>query len=105
MADHWKFFRPRRLAFGGRLFPHACFLAVSFTFFNLAQAEDAGLKNGAVSLAAGKYRTAVPHCAATIKAENAVPGEAPKALYLPGIAYRNLNQPSRTIADFGASIS
>jgi len=104
MADHWKFFRPRRLAFGGRLFPHACFLAVSFTFFNLAQAEDAGLKNGAVSLAAGKYDTAVRQFSATINADNVVPGEAAKALYLRGIAYRKLNQPSRAIADFGAAM-
>src|SRR6185437_15409959 len=78
MADHWKFFRPRRLAFGGRLFPHACFLAVSLTFFNLAQAEDAGLKNGAVSLAAGKYDTAVRRFSATINADNVVPGEPPR---------------------------
>src|SRR6188474_2664335 len=105
MADHWKFFRPRRLAFGGRLFPHACFLAVSFTFFNLAQAEDAGLKNGAVSLAAGKYDTAVRQFSATINADNVVPGEAAKALYLRGIAYRKLNQPSRAIADQSAGLA
>jgi hypothetical protein len=104
MADHRKFFRPRRLAFGGRLFPHACFLAVSVVVINFAQAEDAGLKNGAASLAAGKYDTAVRQFSATINADNVAPGEAAKALYLRGIAYRKLNQPSRAIADFGAAM-
>jgi SPOR domain len=104
MADHRKFFRPRRLAFGGRLFPHACFLAVSLAVLNFAQAEDAGLKNGAASLAAGKYDTAVRQFSATINADNVAPGEAAKALYLRGIAYRKLNQPSRAIADFGAAM-
>ena len=104
MADHRKFFRPRRLAFGGRLVPHACFLAASLAIFNLAQAEDAGLKNGAASLAAGKYDAAVRQFSAAINADSAAPGEAAKALYLRGIAYRKLNQPARAIADFGAAM-
>ena len=104
MADHRKFFRPRRLAFGGRRVPHACFLAIYLALFNLAYAEDAGLKNGATSLAAGKYDAAVRQFSATISADNVAPPEAAKALYLRGIAYRKLNQPSRAIADFGAAM-
>ena len=104
MADHRKFFRPRRLAFGGRLLPCACFLALFPSLFSLAHAEDAGLKNGAASLAAGKYDNAVRQLSSTINADNAAPGEAAKALYLRGIAYRKLNQPSRAIADLGAAI-
>jgi SPOR domain len=104
MADHRKFFRPRRLAFGGRRVPHACFLAISLALFNLAYAEDAGLKNGATSLAAGKYDVAVRQFSATINSDNVAPPEAAKALYLRGIAYRKLNQPSRAIADFGAAM-
>jgi sporulation related protein len=104
MADHRKFFRPRRLAFGGRRVPHACFLAISLALFNLAYAEDAGLKNGATSLVAGKYDAAVRQFSATINADNVAPPEAAKALYLRGIAYRKLNQPSRAIADFGAAM-
>jgi len=104
MADHRKFFRPRRLTFGGRRVPHACFLAISLALFNLAYAEDAGLKNGATSLAAGKYDAAVRQFSATINADNVAPPEAAKALYLRGIAYRKLNQPSRAIADFGAAM-
>jgi hypothetical protein len=104
MADHRKFFRPRHLAFGGRRLPHAYFLAISLALFNLAHAEDAGLNNGASSLAAGKYDAAVRQFSATINADNAAPAEAAKALYLRGIAYRKLNQPSRAIADFGAAM-
>jgi len=104
MADHRKFFRPRRLAFGGRRVPHACFLVIYLALFNLAYAEDAGLKNGATSLAAGKYDAAVRQFSATISADNVAPPEAAKALYLRGIAYRKLNQPSRAIADFGAAM-
>ena len=103
MADHRKFF-PCRLAFGGRRVPHACFLVIYLALFNLAYAEDAGLKNGATSLAAGKYDAAVRQFSATINADNVAPPEAAKALYLRGIAYRKLNQPSRAIADFGAAM-
>ena len=104
MADHRKFFRPRRLAFGGRRVLQACFLVIYLALFNLAYAEDAGLKNGATSLAAGKYDAAVRQFSATISADNVAPPEAAKALYLRGIAYRKLNQPSRAIADFGAAM-
>ena len=104
MADHRKFFRPCRLAFGGRRVLQACFLVIYLALFNLAYAEDAGLKNGATSLAGGKYDAAVRQFSATISADNVAPPEAAKALYLRGIAYRKLNQPSRAIADFGAAM-
>jgi hypothetical protein len=104
MADHRKFFRPRRLAFGGRLLPYAWLLALLLALFNVAHAEDAGLKNGAASLAAGKYDNAVRQLSVTINAAGVSSGEAAKALYLRGIAYRKLGQPSRAIADLGAAI-
>jgi hypothetical protein len=104
MADHRKFFRPRRLAFGGRLLPCAWLLALLLALLSVAHAEDAGLKNGAASLAAGKYDNAVRQLSATINADGVAPGEAAKALYLRGIAYRKLGQPSRAIADLGAAI-
>src|ERR1700704_934874 len=67
-------------------------------------AEDPGLKSGAASLAAGKYDNAVRQLSATVNSENASPGEAAKALYPRGIAYRKLGQPPRAIADLGAAI-
>ncbi len=96
MADHRKSFRPRRVVLG------ASFLLVATLL--PAFAEDAGLKNGAASLAAGKYDNAVRMLSSTINSDNASPGEAAKALYLRGIAYRKLGQPSRAIADLGAAI-
>ena len=96
MADQRKTFRPRRVVFGASFM-----LVVSLL---PAFAEDAGLKNGAASLAAGKYDNAVRMLSSTINADNASPGEAAKALYLRGIAYRKLGQPSRAIADLGAAI-
>jgi tetratricopeptide (TPR) repeat protein len=107
MADHRKYFRPRRLAFGGRLFPRGCIFGAALALlsaFSPALAEDAGLKSGAASLAAGKYDNAVRQLSATVNSENASPGEAAKALYLRGIAYRKLGQPARAIADLGAAI-
>ncbi len=96
MADHRKFFRPRRLVLG------ALFLLAGSILPALA--EDAGLKNGAASLAAGKYDNAVRQLSSTINADNAAPAEAAKALYLRGIAYRKLGQPARAISDLGAAI-
>ena len=107
MADHRKYFRPRRLAFGGRRIPRACIFGASLMLLSAlgpAHAEDAGLKSGAASLAAGKYDNAVRQLSATVNSENASPGEAAKALYLRGIAYRKLGQPARAIADLGAAI-
>ena len=96
MADHRKTFRPRHLVLGASLLLVGSILP--------ALAEDAGLKNGAASLAAGKYDNAVRQLSSTINAENAVPTEAAMALYLRGIAYRKLGQPAHAISDLGAAI-
>lgn len=69
-----------------------------------AVAEDAGLKNGAAALDAGKYENAVRMLSSTINSDNATPADAAKALYLRGIAYRKLGQPARAIADLGAAM-
>jgi len=107
MAENRKSFRARRLAFGGQLLPRACILAAALALGAAslpAQAEDAGLKSGAASLAAGKYDAAVRQLSATINSDSATPGEAAKALYLRGIAYRKMGEPAHAIADLGAAI-
>ncbi len=107
MADNRKDFRPRRLAFGGRIFPRACGLAAALAIcavVGAASAEDAGLKNGAASLSAGKYDVAVRQLSATINSDTATPGDAAKALYLRGLAYRKMGESARAIADLGAAI-
>jgi tetratricopeptide (TPR) repeat protein len=107
MADKRKSFRARRLAFGGRSLPHALLLAAALTLLTApgpSRAQDAGLKNGAASLAAGKYDAAVRQLSATVNSENASPGDAAKALYLRGIAYRKMGEPARAAADLGAAI-
>ena len=89
MADNRKDFRPRRLAFGGRCFPRACSFAAALAICVVvaeAHAEDAGLKNGAASLAAGKYDAAVRQLSATINSDNVARGDAAKAFYLRGLA-------------------
>jgi hypothetical protein len=105
MADQRKSFRARRLAFGGRVV--VCLLAAAVVVAGGATAraqEAAGLKSGAASLAAGKYSDAVRQLSATINSETASPGEAAKALYLRGIAYRKLGEPARAAADLGAAV-
>ncbi len=107
MADNRKDFRPRRLAFGGRFFPRACGLAAALAIAMASaavQAEDAGLRNGAASLAAGKYDAAVRQLSSTINSDSAAPADAAMALYLRGIAYRKLGESARAIADLGAAI-
>jgi tetratricopeptide (TPR) repeat protein len=107
MADNRKVFRARRLAFGGRCLPRACIFGASLALcaaFVPAQAQDSGLRNGAASLAAGKYDAAVRQLSATINSDNASPGDAAKALYLRGIAYRKMGEPARAAADLGAAI-
>ena len=107
MADNRKDFRPRRLAFGGRWFRRACSLAAALAVcvaVAQAHAEDAGLKNGAASLAAGKYDAAVRQLSATINSDNAARGDAAKAFYLRGLAYRKMGESARAIADLGAAI-
>jgi tetratricopeptide (TPR) repeat protein len=103
MADQRKSFRARRLAFGGRMV--VCLLAAAVVAgAATARAQEAGLKSGAASLAAGKYSDAVRQLSATINSEAASPGEAAKALYLRGIAYRKLGEPARAAADLGAAV-
>lgn len=107
MADQRKSFRPRRLALGGRLLPHAMVFGASLALcaaLTPAHAESDGLKNGAASLAAGKYDAAVRQLSATINADGASPSEAAKALYLRGLAYRKIGEPARAAADLGAAI-
>ena len=107
MADKRKSFRARRLAFGGRSLPRALILAAALALLTASvplRAKDAGLKNGAASLAAGKYDAAVRQLSATINSDSASPGDAAKALYLRGIAYRKMGEPARAAADLGAAI-
>jgi hypothetical protein len=106
MADHRKSFRPRRFACGGRAGLCAAIFAAALSLgpFGSAQAQDAGLKNGAASLAAGKYDAAVRQLSATINSDSATPGDAAKALYLRGIAYRKMGEPARAVADLGAAV-
>lgn len=107
MADNRKVFRARRLAFGGRILPRAYVFGASLALcatFMPAHAQDAGLRNGAASLAAGKYDAAVRQLSATINSDDASPGDAAKALYLRGIAYRKMGEPARAAADLGAAI-
>ena len=107
MADKRKFFRARRLACGGRSLPRLCLLAASLAVVLAAgpvHAQEAGLKSGAASLAAGKYDAAVRQLSAAINAGTASPGDAAKALYLRGIAYRKMGEPARAAADLGAAI-
>jgi hypothetical protein len=107
MADQRKSFRPRRLAFGGRFLPHAQVFAAVIAFCAAcvpAAAQEAGLRNGAASLAAGKYDAAVRQLSATINSENASRNDAAQALYLRGIAYRKMGEPARAVSDLGAAI-
>lgn len=107
MANKRKSFRARRLAFGGRVSPRLCLAAACLALLfaaGAAGAQDAGLKSGAASLAAGKYSDAVRQLSATINSDNATPGDAAKALYLRGIAYRKMGEPARAAADLGAAI-
>jgi tetratricopeptide (TPR) repeat protein len=107
MAENRNFFRTRRLASGGRvlsaarLFGAGCALLAASA---LAHAEDAGLSSGAASLAAGKYDAAVRQLSSTVNADAVSRSDAARALYLRGIAYRKLGQPSRALADLGAAI-
>ncbi|MGH6747843.1 MAG: SPOR domain-containing protein [Methyloceanibacter sp.] len=96
MADHRKTFRPRHLLLGASLLLVGSVLP--------ALAEDAGLKNGAAALSAGKYDNAVRMLSSTINSDNASPSDAARALYLRGIAYRKLGQPARALSDLGAAI-
>ena len=107
MADHRKSFRPRRLAFDGRLLSRGCLLGATLALLCTAlpaEAQDAGLKNGAASLNSGNYNAAVRQLSAAVNDRNSSKGQAAKALYLRGVAYRKLSQPGRAISDLGAAI-
>jgi len=107
MADQRKSFRPRRLAFGGRKSPLALIFGASLALclaVTPAHAESDGLKNGAASLAAGKYDAAVRQLSAAINSDDVSPSEAAKALYLRGLAYRKMGEPARAAADLGAAV-
>jgi hypothetical protein len=106
MADKRESFRARRVAFGECRLPRLCLAATLATLLcaGAVHAQDAGLKNGAASLAAGKYSDAVRQLSATVNSDNASPGDAAKALYLRGIAYRKIGEPARAAADLGAAI-
>jgi hypothetical protein len=96
MADQRKTFRPRLLVLGASFLLAGAFVP--------ALAEDAGLKNGAAALDAGKYDNAVRMLSSTVNSETASPEDAAKALYLRGIAYRKLGQSGHAISDLGAAI-
>jgi tetratricopeptide (TPR) repeat protein len=106
MADQRKSFRSRRLALGGRILPFALILGASLVFHAGAPAlaETEGLKNGAASLAAGKYDAAVRQLSTAINSDDASPSEGARALYLRGLAYRKMGEPARAVADLGAAI-
>ena len=104
MADKRKSFRARRLVFGRRSLPRLCAVAVFALAATMVQAQEAGLKSGAASLAAGKYQDAVRQLSAAINASNISASNAAKALYLRGIAYRKMGQPGNAVADLGAAI-
>src|SRR5262245_22057494 len=70
-----------------------------------ASAQESGaLASGVAALNAGKYDNAVRQLSNAIGSSGISPGEAAKALYLRGIAYRKLNQPARSISDLGAAM-
>jgi len=108
MADHRKSFRPRRLAFDGRLLPRGrrigAALALLGALSTPALAQDVGLKNGSASLEAGKYDAAIRQLSATVNDDNATQSQAARALMLRGIAYRKAGQPGRAVADLGAAV-
>jgi tetratricopeptide (TPR) repeat protein len=70
-----------------------------------ARAQDDGaLSAGANAFSAGKYDTAVKQLSAALRSDGIKPSSAAKALYLRGIAYQKIGQPSRAIADLGAAL-
>jgi SPOR domain len=104
MADKRKSFRACRLAFGRHSLLRLCVVASLALAAGAVYAQDAGLRTGAQSIAAGKYQDAVRQLSAAINASNISASDAAKALYLRGIAYRKLGQSAQAVADLGAAI-
>ena len=70
-----------------------------------AKAQEGGaIAGGVAALNSGKYDSAVRQLSTAIASSSITPGEAAKALYLRGIAYRKMNQPARSISDLGAAM-
>ncbi len=68
------------------------------------EGDDGSLSAGAKAFSAGKYDTAVKQLSAALRSDGIKPPSAAKALYLRGIAYQKIGQPSRAIADLGAAL-
>jgi tetratricopeptide (TPR) repeat protein len=100
--------RPRHRTFLWRLRACALGCGALLALWGVAMAQDSGpqaaLTNGTASYKAGKYDNAVRQLTAAVNSDALNPGLAANALYLRGMAYRKLNQPSRAIADLGAAI-
>ncbi len=99
---------PRHRTFLWRLRACALGCGALLALSGVAMAQDSGpqaaLTNGTASYKAGKYDNAARQLTAAINSDALNPGLAANALYLRGMAYRKLNQPSRAIADLGAAI-
>lgn len=111
MADHRKFFRPRRLRFDGRHLPRSRFLSAALALLGalfLAPSpvfsQEIGLTRGEASLNSGQYEMAVRQLSATVNDKDSTAEQAAKALYLRGIAYRKLGFPGRAVSDLGAAV-
>ncbi len=78
-------------------------LCLAATFPAKAQ-EGGALAGGVAALNSGKYDSAVRQLSTAIASSSISPGEAAKALFLRGLAYRKMNQPARSISDLGAAI-
>jgi hypothetical protein len=100
LRRHWTLGRGRQICALG--------LGALLAFGGPAAAQESAatsaLKNGTASYAAGKYENAVRQLTAAINADALGPDNAAKALYLRGMAYRKMNEPSRAIADLGAAM-
>jgi tetratricopeptide (TPR) repeat protein len=68
------------------------------------EGDDGSLSSGAKAFSAGKYDAAVRQLSAALRSDSIKPSNAAKALYLRGIAYQKIGQPSRAIADLGAAL-
>jgi len=108
MADHRKFFRPRRPGLDRRFLRRGR-LSVTLTILAVLAAtpaisQELGLKHGQTSLDSGKYENAVRQFSATVNDRRSSEAQVAQALYLRGVAYRRLGQPARAISDLGAAV-